>query len=77
MRFQVLTAVSMKMAVFCVVVPCSLVEVHRRFRGSCCPRHQGGVSDDGGSNPSETSVNFYQTTRRNNAEDSHLNYTQN
>jgi hypothetical protein len=28
--------------------------------------------DDGGSNTSETSVNFYQTTRRNNAEESHL-----
>jgi hypothetical protein len=28
MRFQVLTAVSMKMAVFWVVAPCSLVEVY-------------------------------------------------
>jgi hypothetical protein len=26
----------MKMAVFCVVAPCSLVEVYRRFRGTCC-----------------------------------------
>jgi hypothetical protein len=41
MRFEVLTAASMKMAVFGVVAPCSLVEV-------------------------------YQTTRRNNPEDSHL-----
>jgi hypothetical protein len=28
--------VSMKMAVFWVVAPCSLVEVYRRFRGACC-----------------------------------------
>jgi hypothetical protein len=33
-RFEVLTAASMKMAVFWVVVPCSLVEiVYRLFRG--------------------------------------------
>jgi hypothetical protein len=35
-RFQVLTAASMKMAVFWVVAPCSLVEVYRRYRGPCC-----------------------------------------
>jgi hypothetical protein len=34
--FEVLTAVSTKMAVFWVVAPCSLVEVYHRFRGSCC-----------------------------------------
>jgi hypothetical protein len=34
-RFQVLTAASMKMAVFWVIAPCSLVEVYRRFRGAC------------------------------------------
>jgi hypothetical protein len=74
-RFQVLTAVSMKVAVFWPVVQCSLVEVYRRFRGPCCPHHQG---DDGGrslmmeaASTFETSVNFYQTTRRNNPEDSH------
>jgi hypothetical protein len=27
------------MAVFCVVVPCSLVEVYGRFRGACCLYH--------------------------------------
>jgi hypothetical protein len=31
----------MKMAVFWVVVPCSLVEVYRRFRGPCCFHNQG------------------------------------
>jgi hypothetical protein len=29
-------------------------------------------TEDGGSKTSEMSVNFYQTTRRNNPEDSHL-----
>jgi hypothetical protein len=60
-RLKVLTAMSMKMAVFWVVAPCSLVKVHQRFRGSCCLHHQG-----------ETLVNFYQTTRRYNPKYSHL-----
>jgi hypothetical protein len=37
--FEVLTAVSMKMAVLWVVAPCSLVEVYQRFRGPCCLHH--------------------------------------
>jgi hypothetical protein len=39
--FEVLTAVSTKMAVFWVLAPCSLVEVYQRFRGPCCFHHQG------------------------------------
>jgi hypothetical protein len=39
--FQVLTAVSMKMAVFWVVAPYSLVQVYQRFRGPFCLHHQG------------------------------------
>jgi hypothetical protein len=31
----------MKMAVFWVVAPCSLIEVYQRFRGPCCLHHQG------------------------------------
>jgi hypothetical protein len=31
----------MKMAVFWVVTPCSLVEVCRLFRDACCLHHQG------------------------------------
>jgi hypothetical protein len=42
-RFQDLTAASMR-----PVVLCGLVEVHRRFRGACCLRHQTDRSDDGG-----------------------------
>jgi hypothetical protein len=40
-RFQVLTATSMGMAVFCDVVPCSLVEIDRRFTGTYCLHLQG------------------------------------
>jgi hypothetical protein len=31
----------MKMAVFWVAAPCSLVEVYRRFKGAYCLHHQG------------------------------------
>jgi hypothetical protein len=50
--FEVLTAASMKMAVFWVVAPCSLMME--------------------AASTSETSVNFYQTTRRYNPEESYL-----
>jgi hypothetical protein len=39
MRYEVLTATNMKMAVFWVVALCSLVKVYRRFRGACCLHH--------------------------------------
>jgi hypothetical protein len=64
-RFQVLTAASMKMAVFWVVAPCSLVEVYRRFELIAQMMEAAWTS--------ETPVNVYQTTQRNNPEDSHLN----
>jgi hypothetical protein len=64
--FEVLTAVSTKMAVFWVVAPCSVVEVNQRFIALMMEAAR----------ISETSVNFYQTTRRYNPEDSHLcNYS--
>jgi hypothetical protein len=31
----------LKMTIFWVVAPYSLVEVYRRFRGACCLHHQG------------------------------------
>jgi hypothetical protein len=43
--FEVLTAVSMKMTVFWVVAPCSLVEVYQRFRGPCCLHHPDDLLD--------------------------------
>jgi hypothetical protein len=55
-----------KMAVFRVVAPCSLAEVNRRFRGTCCLHYQGAMMMEAAT--SETSVNFYQTTRRCNPE---------
>jgi hypothetical protein len=59
----------MKMAVFWDVALCSLVEVYRCFRDACCRAialmMEAAIT-------SETSVNFHQTTRCNNPEDSHL-----
>jgi hypothetical protein len=55
------------MTVFFDVAPCSLVEVYRRFNGACCLQQMmeaAGTSD--------TSVNYYQATRRKIPEDSHL-----
>jgi hypothetical protein len=68
-RFQVLTAASMKMAVCWDVVPCGLVEFYRRFRGVA--RSIIALIMESAST-SETSLNFYQTTRHNIPEDSHL-----
>jgi hypothetical protein len=39
MRFQVLTAASMKSTVLWDIAPCSLVEVDRRFWGAYCLHH--------------------------------------
>jgi hypothetical protein len=40
-RFQVLTAASIKFRGLWNVLPCSQVGVDRRFRGVCCLHHQG------------------------------------
>jgi hypothetical protein len=61
----------MKMTIFWDVVPCSLVEVYRHFRGACCLHYQGDIVST-----CETFVNFYQTTGRNIPEDSHLQVTE-
>jgi hypothetical protein len=52
----------LKMTVFWAVPPSSLVEVYH---------HQGALVMEAAST-SETSVNFYQTRRRNNTEVSHI-----
>jgi hypothetical protein len=73
--FEVLMAVSTKMAVFWIVAPCSLVEVYHRFRGPCCLHYQGLITlMMEAPRTSEMLVNFYQTTQRYNPEDSHLPY---
>jgi hypothetical protein len=58
----------MKMAVFLLVAPCSLVEVYRCFRGTC---YLIALMLEAPST-SETSVNFYQITPRYKQEDNHL-----
>jgi hypothetical protein len=40
-RFQVITATSMKIAIFWDVAPCSLVDADRRFRGTYSLHYQG------------------------------------
>jgi hypothetical protein len=52
------------MDVFWDVAPCSLVEIDRCFGGAYCFHHQGVVYS--------SSVNIYQTIRRNIPQDSHL-----
>jgi hypothetical protein len=66
----------LNMTVLWVVAPCYLIDVYRRLKGSCCLHHQGdhlliALMMEAAST-SEKSVNFYQTTRCNNPEDSHL-----
>jgi hypothetical protein len=56
-KIYVLAAASMNMAVFWVVAPRNLVEVHLMIEAE---------------STSETSVKFYQSVRRNNPEGSHL-----
>jgi hypothetical protein len=49
-RFQVLMAARIKMAVFWVVAPRNLTELRRRFRSDCCLHNKGEDRDpnDGG-----------------------------
>jgi hypothetical protein len=46
LRFQVLMVMGMNMTVFWDMVPCSLIDVDRYFRGVYCLHHQ---DSDGGS----------------------------
>jgi hypothetical protein len=64
-RFQVLKAA---MAVFWVVTPCSLVDVSEVLVASIIVQMMEAAGT------SETSVNYYQTTRCYNREDSHLDF---
>jgi hypothetical protein len=43
LRFQVFTAARMKITVFWDLVPCSIVEIDRRFRGAYCFHHHGAL----------------------------------
>jgi hypothetical protein len=66
-RFQVLAATSTRTTVFWDVGPRNLVDADRRFRCAYCLHHRWLTVST-----SETLVNFYQTTRPNIPEDSHL-----
>jgi hypothetical protein len=59
----------MKMAVFTGVEPYSLVDTDQQFSLTYCLYHQGG---DGGKSSSKRLVSFYQTTRCNIPDNSHL-----
>jgi hypothetical protein len=59
----------MKMAVFWVVTPCSLVGIYQCLRGTCTSIIWVMME---AARTSETLVNFYQTTWHYNPEDSHL-----
>jgi hypothetical protein len=65
------TVYHLKIRVFWNVAPCSLVRVHRRFRGELFLHHQGARIMEAG-RPSETAVQFNVTTRRYTPEDSKL-----
>jgi hypothetical protein len=62
-------AASLKMTTFWDIALCSLVEVEQRFRGSYCRHHALIALMMEAVRTSETSVNFYETTRRRNPED--------
>jgi hypothetical protein len=48
----------MKMAVFWVVAPCSLVEVYQRFASLCCLHHQGDCTRLHGARTQKTAIIF-------------------
>jgi hypothetical protein len=52
----------MKFRVFWDIMPCSQIDVERRFRGAWCLHHQGYESSQV-PRTSETSVDIYLTTR--------------
>jgi hypothetical protein len=56
MRFLVVMVATVKMALFRVVVPCSLVKVHRRFKVVCFLINALMME---AASTSELSVNFY------------------
>jgi hypothetical protein len=59
------------MTVYWGVAPCSLDEVYGSFGSAYCLHVQGGMMMKAGST-SETSLNFYRSTRQNIPEDIHL-----
>jgi hypothetical protein len=67
--FLFMTSAGMKFIAFWDVAPCCTVEVYRRFRGAYCLAFPAIVLIMEVVRISETSLNFYRTTRRNIPED--------
>jgi hypothetical protein len=63
MRFHVLTAATVWMALFWDVALCSLVETDRLFRCAYCIQHEGVMMETVSN--SELCVDFYQSARGN------------
>jgi hypothetical protein len=70
---EVSMAVIIKMAVFWVVAPCSLVWVYQHFRSLYCFHHQGALMMEA-VQTSEMLVNPYQSTWCYNPKDSNLHF---
>jgi hypothetical protein len=62
----------MEMTVFWDVAPCGLEEIDILFTGACCPIIRAITHRPEAVSTCEASVNFFDTTRRNIPEDSHL-----
>jgi hypothetical protein len=62
----------LKVTVFWDVAPCSRAEIDRRITGAYCLHYKDIALMMEAASTFETSVIFYQTTRRNIPEDSHL-----
>jgi hypothetical protein len=71
-RFQALMAANMKKTVFLDVPPCSLEETDLRTFQNCLLLPSLIALMMEAISTSETSINFYETTRRNIPEDGHL-----
>jgi hypothetical protein len=62
----------MKIPVYWIIAPCSLVEVYLHFSDTYCVYHIALMVE--AASTTETSANIYHTVGRNNSEDGHLIY---
>jgi hypothetical protein len=62
-KFVVLMAVTVKIATFCYLMPCSVVNVYWHFEGAWCFRHGFLYPEDAGDKFLPKFGNFYQTAQ--------------